>query len=103
MIQYKVDFKGIPWESPIAGMRQKIHKAGSRQLRLVEYAKELTPHWCEKGHMGYVLQGAIEIQFENEVRIYSSGDGISIPHGQEHIHMARVLSDTVTVIFVEDV
>jgi quercetin dioxygenase-like cupin family protein len=53
--------------------------------------------------MGYVLQGAIEIQFENEVRIYSSGDGISIPHGQEHIHMARVLSDTVTVIFVEDV
>lgn len=84
------------------GMRQKIHNLGSRQLRLVEYSKKLPPHLCERGHIGYVLQGQMEVQFEHEIQHYSPGDGIVIPGGQEHKHMARVLTDTVTLIFFEE-
>ena len=103
LINYKVDFKSIPWESPIEGMRQKNQRIGSQQLRLVEYSKNLSPHWCEKGHVGYVIEGQMEIKFGHEVLQYSPGDGIFIPGGQEHRHMGRALTDKVTVIFVEDV
>lgn len=102
MISYRIDFESIPWESPIAGVRQKVCMSGSRQLRLVEYSKDLPAHWCEKGHIGYVLQGQIEIRFDREVHTYGPGDGVFIPDGPEHKHMGRVLSDTVTLVFVED-
>ena len=103
MIPYKVDFQIIPWESPLEGLRQKKYKFGGQQLRWVEYSKNLPSHWCEKGHIGYVLEGQMEIKFENDVQIYSPGDGIFIPAGPEHKHMARVLTDKVIVILVEDV
>jgi hypothetical protein len=31
------------------------------------------------------------------------GGGVFIPDGREHRHMGKVLTDTVTAIFVEDV
>ena len=102
MVKYRIDFAGISWESPITGMRQKVCKSGSRQLRLVEYSKDLPAHWCEKGHIGYVLDGRIEIRFDDQTQTYQPGDGILIPDGPEHRHMGRVLSDTVTVVFAED-
>ena len=65
-------------------------------------ARDLEPHWCEKGHIGYVLEGQLEITFENERLVYNPGDGIFIPSGKEHKHSGRVLSEVVRVIFVED-
>ncbi len=99
---YKVDFEKIAWEEPIAGMRCKIKKYRGRQLRLVEYSKEMEPHWCEKGHIGYVIEGHLEIRFKKESYIYSAGDGIFIPSGEEHRHMGIVRSEKVKVIFVEN-
>lgn len=103
MICYKVDFQSIPWSSPANGVRQKVYRSGDRQLRLVEYSRDMPPHWCEKGHYGYVLNGRMEIRFENEVHTFSSGDGVFLPSGSEHKHMAKILTDTATVFFVEDV
>jgi len=103
MAQYKIDFISIPWETPMDGLRFKVNKQGGKQLRLVEYSKDMEPHWCEKGHIGYVLEGQLEIKFEGEVAIFNPGDGIFIPTGKDHRHMGKVLSDVVRVIFVEDV
>lgn len=103
MIQYKIDFKSIPWASSVKGVREKVYRDSHRQLRLVEYSKDMPQHWCEKGHFGYVLDGKMEIRLENEGYTYSSGDGVFLPSGQKHKHMARILTDTVTIIFVEDV
>ena len=103
MIQYRVDFKSVPWISPAKGVREKVYRVGHRQLRLVEYSKDMPPHWCEKGHFGYVLGGRMEIAFENELHVYSSGDGIFLPRGSDHKHMAKALTDTVIVVFAEDV
>jgi mannose-6-phosphate isomerase-like protein (cupin superfamily) len=103
MNQYKVDFNTIEWESPIQGLRQKVHISGHQRLRLVEYSKELSAHWCEKGHIGYVLQGQFEMEYETEGQTYSMGDGIFIPNGAEHKHRSKVITDTVTVVFVEDI
>ena len=100
---YKVNFKDIEWESPIGGMRCKIYRYGNQQLRLIEYTKEMLPHWCEKGHIGYLLEGQFEIEYENEKLVYQPGDGIFIPGGEKHKQQGKVLTDIVKVVFVEDV
>ncbi len=103
MQRYLIDFAEIDWESPIAGMRQKAFRDGGKQIRLVEYTREMEPHWCEKGHYGYLLEGDFEIEYESEKAVYRPGDGIFIPSGPEHRHKGITLTDTVRVIFVEDI
>ena len=102
-MEYRVDFSGVQWETPMRGVRHKAVKHGARLLRLVEYTDDLEPHWCEKGHIGYLLEGRFEITFDSGVYEFRPGDGIFIPPGPEHRHMGRALSKTVKVIFVEDV
>ena len=101
-MQYKVNFDALPWEEPISGLRCKTFKQVGRQIRLIEYSHDLIPHWCYRGHFGYVLEGKMEITFDTGVEIYESGDGVFLPPGEEHRHMARILTDFVRVIFVED-
>lgn len=102
-MDYRVDFDAMAWESPIPGMRQKKIERDGKRLRLVEYSKEMEPHWCEKGHIGYVLGGEFEIRYDAVTHVYGRGDGVFIPTGREHRHMGTVLSDTVLVVFVENV
>jgi quercetin dioxygenase-like cupin family protein len=68
---------------------------------VVEYFPDMPPHWCEKGHVGYILEGEFEIEFDNTTHVFRQGDGLFIPDGAEHRHRARVLSDVVRAIFVE--
>lgn len=103
MTKYRIDFDEVAWEKPLQGIRCKVFKQGDRQLRLVEYSKEMPLHWCEKGHYGYILEGTFEIEYQGETIIYQTGDGVFIPDGKEHKHRGRVLSEIVRVLFVEDV
>ena len=102
-MQYRIDFRSMPWTSNMDGVRQKTFKFNGRQIRLVEYSRTMPAHWCEKGHAGYMLSGEMEVQFENETHKYSAGDGICLPSGPQHKHCARILTETATLIFVEDV
>ena len=103
MLQYKIKFDDIEWESPVEGVRYKKYIHENKQVRLVEYSKEMPPHWCEKGHYGMILEGEMEIEYQNEKIIYGKGDGVFIPDGTEHKHRGRVLTEFVKVIFVEGV
>jgi uncharacterized cupin superfamily protein len=71
-------------------------------LRLVEYAYEMEPHWCDRGHLGYLIEGRFEIEFANGLWVFQAGDGVTIPNGHENRHRARVLTDVVRAVFVED-
>ena len=84
-------------------MRQKVHSDGARRVRLVEYSSDMEPHWCNKGHHGYILDGRFELEFDSGTVVYEAGDGVFIPDGEEHRHKGRVLTDVVRVIFVEDI
>ena len=104
MGQYRIDFESMAWEEPAEGVRFKAYEQGGRKLRLVEFSKEFVePDWCTKGHIGYILEGQIEIDFDGKKEVFNPGNGIFIPAGQEHKHKGRVLTDTVKVILVEDV
>ena len=83
MLQYKINFKNIDWESPIEGVKCKTYNYDNKQIRLIEYRKEMPPHWCESGHYGLILEGELEIEFSNEKIIYKEGDGVFIPDGVE--------------------
>lgn len=103
MTDYRVDFDPIPWQSPLEGVRFKAFVDGGRRVRLVEYSREFVePEWCLKGHIGYVLDGEFEIDFNGHIVHYAPGDGIFIPSGEEHKHKAHPLSDLVRVVLVEE-
>jgi quercetin dioxygenase-like cupin family protein len=103
MHRCKIDFDSMPWESPAVGVRFKAFEQGGRKLRLAEFSREFVePDWCTKGHIGYILEGQMEIDFDGEVIVFGPGDGIFIPVGEEHKHKAKVLTDSVKVFLVED-
>ena len=100
---YKVRFDSLEWESPIHGMRQKVFTDSSKKVRLVEYSADMEPHWCEKGHHGYILDGSFELEFDSGTVVFEAGDGVFIPDGAEHRHRAKALTRVVRVVFVEDI
>jgi quercetin dioxygenase-like cupin family protein len=101
MVDYRIEFEALEWEHPFDGVRHKILDQEGLRMRLVEYSREMPPHWCERGHFGCLLEGEMEITFTNETMVYTPGDGIFIPDGAEHKHKAAVLTDRAVAFFVE--
>lgn len=103
MEPYKVDFDSLPWQSSLKGARYKAFQQGNRKLRLLEFSRGfIEPDWCVKGHVGYVLAGEVEIDFNGKLVRFSTGDGVFILPGEEHKHMANVITDVVRLVLVED-
>lgn len=102
-VQYKAEFDKLKWESPIEGVRHKYIDQNDLRMRLVEYTKEMPVHWCEKGHYGYLIDGQMEIEYEDAKIIYKPGDGIFIPGGFEHRHRGKALTERVLIFFMEKV
>jgi mannose-6-phosphate isomerase-like protein (cupin superfamily) len=102
MPPYRVDFGSLEWRHPDEGVRSKVYKQDGRQIRLLEFTSEFVEAvWCTRGHIGYILEGRLEIDFSGEIMEFGPGNGIFIPAG--HKHKARVLSDVVRLVMVEDV
>jgi hypothetical protein len=102
MSDYRVDFGSMEWEEPMPGVRHKIVIQGGGKLRLVEYFKSMEPHWCSRGHVGMILDGRFEIRYDACTEVYGPGDGVFIPSGDKHRHMAVSLTDSVRAVFVEE-
>ena len=99
----KVDFESMEWESSADGVRFKAYEQDGRKLRLVEFSKDFVEtDWCTKGHIGYILEGKVEIDFNGDVIVFDQGDGLFILAGEKHRHKARVLTDKVKAILIED-
>jgi quercetin dioxygenase-like cupin family protein len=104
MLPFKVDFDSLAWHSRLPGARSKVHREGSKQIRLVEFTSDFVePDWCETGHVGLVLAGTLEIDFRGKVVCYPEGSGIFIPLGPAGAHKARSLTPVVRLVLVEDV
>jgi hypothetical protein len=101
--QYRVLFDELEWQDGIPGARFKVFREGAKQLRLLEFTSEFVePDWCEKGHIGFVVHGELEIDFCGQLVCYSEGSGIYIPSGSSSAHKARSLTPTVILFLVED-
>ena len=104
METFRVDFDSLEWQPLLPGARAKVHRDGSKQLRLVEFTSEFVePQWCEKGHIGFVVSGILEIDFRSHIIQYPEGSGIFIPSGSASAHKARSVTPVVRIVSVEDV
>ena len=103
MGKYLVDFKNMSWESVYSGQREKSYIEGNQRIRLVEISDGYTEEdWCEKEHLGYVLEGRISIIFNGKAITFKKGDGIFIPKGAENRHKGRIAKgEKVLMIFTE--
>jgi quercetin dioxygenase-like cupin family protein len=103
MEKCKVDFDSLPWQSPLQGVRFKAFQQGGRKLRLVEFSRGFVePDWCMKGHIGYVLEGEMDVDFNGDLVRFSAGDGVFIPAGAENKHKGKVLTDVVRLVLVDE-
>lgn len=86
-----IDFKSMPWECPATGIRQKAIMKDDEIIRLVEFSDSyVEAEWCTKGHIGYVLEGRIFINFESTEIEFKTGDGLFIPAGEENKHKGSI-------------
>ena len=99
---HRVDLESMPWQAPAPGIRFKAYEHNGQRLRLAEFTKEFVEaDWCTKGHVGYVLEGVIEVDFHKRQEVFVAGDGLFIPPGTEHGHKAHAVTNSVTLILVD--
>jgi quercetin dioxygenase-like cupin family protein len=104
MSTHHIAFDELPWESTAEGQRFKAFRQDGRQIRVMEMSPEFEEiSWCSKGHIGYVLEGVLELEFDAETLICHEGDGFCVPAGPNDKHKARALTPIVRVVMVEDV
>ena len=85
-------------------VRFKAYKQNGKQVRLVEFTDEFVEtDWCTKGHIVYILEGKLEVNFDGNVVVFNTGDGLFIPAGEKDKHMGRALTKVVRMLFVEGV
>ena len=100
---FAVNFEELQWASPLHGARFKSFARDGKILRIVEFTHEFVePHWCEKGHVGVVLSGELEIDFKDKVVRYPEGTAILIPAGAAHAHKGRSVTPVVRLFLVEE-
>jgi ethanolamine utilization protein EutQ (cupin superfamily) len=93
----------MSWNTSAVGVRFKVFEQGGKKLRLVELTRHfIEADWCTNGHIGYILEGQMEIDFDGKTVVFGHGDGVFIPAGEEHKHKGRVLTDVVKIILVEE-
>ena len=91
----------VPGESGAAAVRAR--QVGEAQLRIVEYsAGYLADHWCSKGHVIYVISGALTIEHQNHPSAYDLSSGMSWHVADDAALPHRVRSETGAIVFIFD-
>lgn len=104
MSPFKINFEDMDWEQVRPDVRQKLYRDGSRQVRLVDFdTSDGAEHWCETGHIGYVLSGSLSISFNGEVVSFTAGDGLFIPSGADTRHRSVAIAAGTRLLMIEDV
>jgi hypothetical protein len=95
--------KDVPWTILAEGARQKLAESGGKRVRLLELTQAFVDEeWCTRGHVGYVLEGQLELAFEDRVEQFAKGSGFVLRDGDRYKHKARALGRRVLVLLTED-
>ena len=98
-----IEFGSLDWTSPATGVREKAVDVGPLRYRIVEFTPEFVEDgWCERGHIGYMIEGELEIKFADHTIRLSKGDGLFIPGGEESKHRAKALSSVARILLVDE-
>ena len=103
-MDYRIDFAKTDWEPTLEGTaRLKRIARDGRIFRLVELTRAAShPHWCLTGHLGFIVEGEMEIDFDGDVKVFRAGDALVIPAGEKDRHRPRALSDRALMFLIEE-
>jgi hypothetical protein len=82
-----VDFPSVAWEDEGQGIRGRVSHAVGSRWAIVEYGPGARrDEWCQDGHRGYVLEGAIEYEFADgsPALLLGQGQGFVLAAGTGH-------------------
>ena len=103
-VMWRIEFEKMPWKEISSGVREKTHRGDSKQLRLVEFAAGFREtDWCERPHLGLVLEGEFTLEFRHRTERFAAGDGIFIGGSGEGRHRIAVGVGRALLILAEDI
>ena len=96
-------FSETPWQKVNDFASQKLIDNGEKRVRLLKLLPGFQEQeWCTRGHTGYVIDGALEMEFsEGGNHTYSAGDPILVSNGQAH--KARTGAGNALLFLIDDV
>jgi cupin domain len=103
MASHAVDFPALSWKDEGPGIRTLETHAVDSRWAIVEYGPGSSrDEWCTDGHRGYVIEGAIEYEFEDGSGplAFHTGQGFVLAAGSGH--RGRNPTDAATRLFLID-
>jgi glyoxylate utilization-related uncharacterized protein len=98
----KIDFAALEWETAAIGLRSKSFKKDGKRAHLLEHSQKAQEEdWCQKSHVGYVVEGELKIDFSGKTETFRTGDGIFISAGEKH--KASSVTEKTLLFLVEDI
>jgi hypothetical protein len=98
----KIDFSELHWEESAPDLKVKTFIQDNNKVRLLQLSKGLIhPDFCYTGHIGYVIEGIIDIDFNGNIIRFNEGDVLLIRDGETDKHIPIPISDTVILLLIE--
>lgn len=100
---YLIEFEHMDWHHVDAGIRQKEISRDGKRMRLVEFRhRSIENDWCQKGHIGFVIEGSMTINFNGTRKAYTSGNALWIDPGEPNRHRIEMAeNESVTLFLIE--
>ena len=96
-----IRFDRMSWESVKLGFQVKSASVGGQSLRMASYGPGFVDDfWCEDGHIGFIYEGRLTIQFAEDEQHYKAGDAFYIPPGKATRHRVSQPLGQAAVVFV---
>ncbi len=95
-------FSDTPWQEVGDRARQKLIDDGEKRVRLLDLSAGFQEQeWCTRGHTGYVIDGALEMEFPEGQLTFSTGDAILLSKGTAH--KARTGTGKALLFLIDDI
>ncbi len=95
-------FADTPWQRVNDLARFKRIESEGFVIRLLQLdAGFEETEWCNNAHIGYVVEGELQVTFEDGVRTLGAGDVLTTLSGHDSAHRGAVAHGTVTLFLVD--
>lgn len=98
-----VRLSGVDWADDVPGIRDRAAAVEGARWAVVEYAPGAhREEWCTDGHRGFVLEGEIEYEFDDDREPLRLGAGDAFLLTAGPAHRGRNLAAGPTTMFLID-
>ena len=98
-----IRFERMPWQSIKPGFQVKRATSGGQALCMASYGPGFVDgFWCEDGHVGFVAEGRLTIEFPDGPQHYQAGDAFFIPAGKAARHRVSQPLGQAAVVFLSN-